>query len=659
MTGRVFVRAGVSMVALLWSIGSLAENVDRQPGRGPIPAWVKPVPIPAADPKRADAPLQVLKLEGQTRFEKDGETTYFEMVVKPQTVAGLQGFSTIVLPWNVARTDLTIHAIEAIRDGKAIDLIRNEPFTILRRESKLEQSTFDGVRSVVLPVKGIEVGDTIRISATYRELHSDLPSKPEDLSKWNAPFAVGSFERRVIVPPDVPIKWRVSGRAPKPTITQTAAGTEYRFSASSTEPDEFPKYMTSRDQADDVQFSGYANWSEVAEDHVALYQEARKLPPNSLLAQEADKIAAQTKDPLKRMMAALRLGQERVRYVAMLLGEGAYRPVAAEETWDARYGDCKAKSALMLALLDRLGVKAEAMYVNSSTGDAIGDRLPSLETFDHVIVKATIDGKSYYLDATDYGHRVPGDVVGTDFDYGLPIAKGATLEQLPPVLAIEPTQDTEMVWDGSKGLSGEVPFKARLTLRGALAIRARLKKASAEKVSDFEDFLKDYMPGVKNEKLTIASQQDNAETGEYVIEFTGKDEMGWDEYEDRKGVRFPFSNYTSKWDVDFDRKDGPFKDARVVLNPAFWEREKETIILPSAKGFKIDDAHPIDRTIAGTHIWRSVVMEGSQVSAITNFRHLDPTITAQEARGAEEEIKNISDNWAYLVGPRSLKAKKD
>ncbi len=317
-------------------------------------------------------------------------------------------------------------------------------------------------------------------------------------------------------------------------------------------------------------FPAIENWSAVVTNHIPLYVKARKLKPDSALAKEADKIAAQTTDPQKRMMAALRLGQDRVRYVAMVLGEGAYRPIAADETWDARYGDCKAKSALMLALLDRLGIKAEAMYVNASTGDAIGERLPSLDVFDHVIVKATIDGKAYYLDATDFGHRIPKDVVGTSYAFGLPIASGSTLEKLPGLIATEPTQDTELEWDGSKGLTGEVAFKARLTLRGALAIRARLKKTSAEKVSDFEDFLKSYMPGIENDKLTIVSQQDNAETGEYVVQFAGKDEMGWDEYEDRKGARFPFSNTTSKWEVDFDRKEGPFMDTPVALNPAYW-----------------------------------------------------------------------------------------
>ena len=658
MTGRVFVRAGVSAAALLWSMGVLAEAADRQPGRGPMPDWVRPVPIPAPDPKRADTPLQVLKLEGQTRLGKDGEVTYFEMVVKPQTMAGLQGFSTIVLPWNVARTDLTIHAIEAIRDGTAVDLIKGQQFTILRRESKLEQSTIDGVRSVVMPVKGVEVGDTIRISATYRELPSELLTKPDDLSKWNPPFAVGSIDRRVIVPKDLAVKWRVRGRAPKPTVIETPAGTEYRFTAASVEPGKFAKNMLARDQADEIQFSGYETWSEVAGSHVSLYDSARKIAPDSALARETDKIAAQTADPHKRMMAALRLGQERVRYVAMLLGDGAYRPVRADETWEARYGDCKAKSALLLAMLDRLGIKAEPMYVNAETGDAIGERLPSLETFDHVIVKATIGGKAHYLDATDYGHRAVGDVIGSHYRFGLPIAAGATLEKLPPIVASEPTQDTELVWDGSKGLTGEVPFKARLTLRGVLAIQARLKKASAEEVKEFEDFLKGYMPGIKNDKLTIVSQQDNADTGEYIVEFTGKDEMAWDEYEDRKGVRFPFSNYTSNWDADFDRTEGPFKEARVVLNPAFWEREKETVILPSAKGFKIDDAEPIDRKVAGSHIWRTLSMEGNQVTSVTNFRHLDADISAADARNAEDEIKAINENWAYLIGPRSLKPKE-
>jgi len=652
-------RLCVSVVALVWATAAAAsEGPDRQPARGPVPAWVKPVVIPAPNPKRVDAPLQVLLLEGQTKFTKEGEITYFEMVVKPQTVAGLQGFSTVVLPWNVARTDLTVHAIEAIRDGKPIDLIKETPFTILRRESGLEQSRIDGVRSVVLPIKGIEIGDTIRISATYRELPSELFPKADDLGKWDVPFAVESMDRRVIVPSDLAVKWRVGGRAPQPTITKTEAGTEYRFAASALEPVDFPHSMRARDKLNEVQFSGYQDWSEVVSAHTALYAAARKLAPNSPLSMEADKIASATADPHKRMLAALRLAQERVRYVAMLLGDGAYRPVDADESWEARYGDCKAKSALLLALLDRLGVQAEAMYVNSKAGDAIADRLPSLETFDHVIVRATIDGKAFYLDGTDYGHRVLDDVAWSNLGFGLPLVAGAKLEKLPPRIASQPTIESELAWDGAQGLTGDVPFQARLTLRGPSAIRARVRKASAEKSSDFEDFLKGYIRGVEDEKLTIVSQKDDPDSGAYVIEFAGKADMEWDEYEKRKGVRFQFRNDTSNWDTEFDREEGPYKDARVVLNPAHWEHDVETVILPSAKGFSIDDAQPIDRTIAGTHFWRSVAMNGNRITMVSDIRHLETDIAADEARNAAEEIEKFSDNWVYIVGPRSLRPPK-
>ena len=651
-------RICASALALLASASIAAEGGDPQPARAPAPAWVKAAPIPAADPKHAEAPIQVLLLEGQTRFDAKGSDTYFQMVIKPQTVAGLQGFSTIALPWNIERGGMTIHAIEAIRDGKPIDLIGKKPFTILRRESKLENSRIDGVRTVMLPARGVELGDVIRIAATFREDRTALTARPEDLSKWSAPFPVTLMDRRLFVPAGVDLKWRVGGNAPKPTITTTGEGTEYRFVARSVEPIKFAKNMRGRDMSDEIQFTAYSDWSEVATGHLGLYEIARKSAVDSPLMREADKIAAATNDPRKRMMAALNLAQERVRYIALLLGEGAYKPAAADETWEARYGDCKAKSAMLLAILDRLGIKADAMYASAASSDAMADRLPSLEAFDHVIVKAVIDGQAYYLDATDYGQRVPGDVAASDLRFGLTLAKGTTLEKLPHFVATEPNIFSEVIWDGSQGLTGDVPFTARLVLRGPMAINARSKKASSEKPSDFETFLKDYVPGIDNDDLKLLSQKDDADTGEYVAEFSGKVDMEWDEYEDLKGIRFAFNNKAFDWDPEFDRAEGPFKEAAVTLNQAYWEQDVETVILPTTKGFSLDRAQAVDKIVAGSRMWRTVTMAGDRVTSVSNFQHVAPHIPADEARASADALKALSESWAYLVGPRSLKPRK-
>ena len=70
--------------------------------------------------------------------------------------------------------------------------------------------------------------------------------------------------------------------------------------------------------------------------------------------------------------------QERVRYVALLMGQGGYVPAAAETNSSRRYGDCKAKTALLLAILHELGIAAEPVVVNAVAGDMVADRLPSI-----------------------------------------------------------------------------------------------------------------------------------------------------------------------------------------------------------------------------------------------------------------------------------------
>ena len=66
--------------------------------------------------------------------------------------------------------------------------------------------------------------------------------------------------------------------------------------------------------------------------------------------------------------AALALVQDQVRYVFLGMNEGALVPADAEETWTRRFGDCKGKSALLVALLRALDIDAEPVAVNALAG---------------------------------------------------------------------------------------------------------------------------------------------------------------------------------------------------------------------------------------------------------------------------------------------------
>ncbi len=645
---------------LLAFLSSSALAAEPAPKVGPAPAWVRAATIPQPDPKNKNAPLQMLSIKVQTKFDADRQWSHVEYVALPQTLAGLQGAGTVTLPWNVDRAGLTVNAIEIHRGGEIINLLKNADFTVLRREGGLENNALlDGVRTVVLNAKGLQIGDRLRVAATYDGKPAKAFATVEDVGTLVMPFELVELERRYIVAPGSGVAFKTLGTVPKPVVTVTEQGREYLFRDTNIVPAKYPTGVREIDKTRDIQFSAFTTWAAVAADSIAPYREARKIAPKSPLDREADKIAAASADPARRMLAALRLTQEQVRYVAITLGDGAYVPTSAADTWEQKFGDCKAKTAMLLGLLDRLGITAEAMYVNAKNGEVVGDRLPSLATFNHVIVRAEIASKAYYLDATEYGQRTIDDLAGSQLSFGLPIRAEATLEKLPPLPMAEPTRDTELVWDASRGITPELPFTARMTLRGVMAINARVKQQSVEKAEDLDEYFENLMPGVSNEALEIVSQEDDPQSGTYVITFKGKAKASWDEYEDMSGYRFSFDNNAASWTEDFERAEGAFKDLPVRLNRNFWQREVETMILPTgAKGYKVD-AGPLDHKLAATHIWRTVTSAPDRITVTSNFKRLGDEMSAEEARRAVPILAEINKDFAYIVAPRGFRPPRE
>jgi hypothetical protein len=373
------------------------------------------------------------------------------------------------------------------------------------------------------------------------------------------------------------------------------------------------------------------------------------------VAGEADKIAALSQDGGARMLAALRLAQEQVRYVALVLGEGAYRPSTADETWERRFGDCKGKTALLLSLLDRFGIEAQPMLVSVENDDGLGERLPSLDLFDHVIVRARLNNRIYYLDATDYGQRTLDELSRTSFTHGLVLQPGATLIKLDSGLPSVPLAESELVWDGSGGFERKVPFTATLTLRGESASAMRAKKNGSTDADKFAKKLKNLMPGVSNDHLVIKSEEPEQPDGSYVVRFAGTAAMDWSPLEGLKGHRFEFDHSAVKWKADFERSEGPNKDLPLALSYPFYQRATEVIVLPKGgRGFRVE-AKPIDERYAGVHVTRTVSQAGDRVVARSEFRPEAREVPAAAARSAEPVMERLNGEFAYVVAPGRIR----
>ena len=62
-------------------------------------------------------------------------------------------------------------------------------------------------------------------------------------------------------------------------------------------------------------------------------------------------------------------------------------------TWNRRYGDCKDKAYLLSKILARLDIAASPALVSTTRGSATRDVVPTAAAFNHVIVRALIDGR--------------------------------------------------------------------------------------------------------------------------------------------------------------------------------------------------------------------------------------------------------------------------
>ena len=80
----------------------------------------------------------------------------------------------------------------------------------------------------------------------------------------------------------------------------------------------------------------FSSWAALANLFIPQFRDASAIPASGPLHDEVEHIRAATNDPKARAEQALALVQDRIRYVALNMGQGGYVPASAEQTWSRR-----------------------------------------------------------------------------------------------------------------------------------------------------------------------------------------------------------------------------------------------------------------------------------------------------------------------------------
>jgi hypothetical protein len=640
----------VGVLALLWASTAWAADT---PLIRPPDAWVRPSLVPVATPGDEDAkPIRNLLTEFQVNLDDKGEQIFSHLATKIQNPAAL-GAANLAVNWNPQTQTLIIHQLHILRGSQVIDLLRTQKFTVLRRETDLERAALNGVLTATLQPAGLQVGDTLDFAYTVQTRDPVMHGHSEAFLTLFPDITIDHLQMRAIWTGTKNVRWRETVGLSDAVVTHNGGATELTIREDQAQRPTPPKNAPPRYSFLSVlELSDFQKWSDVSALFEPLFTKAATISPGSPLNAEVDRIRASSADPKAQATAALRLVEDNIRYLYLGLNQGGYVPADADLTWSRRFGDCKAKTALLLALLHKLGIEAEPALVSTTLGDGMNSRLPNVDLFDHVLVRAQIGGKTYWLDGTRTGDRDLDSIELPQMRWALPVtASGSDLIPFDPPSPARPSVEAHLDIDASAGLDGLALVHIETVIRGDAATAMRLglaSKTSADQDKALRDFFTSTYPATEIARVG-ASNDDK--TGDERLTMDGVEPLDWETNPAFQRRELSLTDSRLGGQIDVKRDPGPNADAPFATPYPLYVIGSETIRLPqNGKGFVLANDDDINKTIGGIEYKRVSRLDGGVFTVTTGVRATALEFPFSEAQSVKAQLNEIAET-PYLRAP--------
>jgi lipoprotein NlpI len=469
----------------------------------PTPAWVETAAIPegAAD----KYPVVGRLIDTQYRVDTV-PSIYVRRVITINDAASLTQAGQLLIPFVPEYNLVRLHAVRVLRGTEVLDRTASAAIRFFQRETGLEQGVYVGEITASILVSDLRVGDTLELAYTREGQNPVFGGKFIDALAWD--YGYPSLYRRVIVnsPADRRIAWKMLGGQPSRALTpaETAdAGMrrllfeERALAQVQPEPMTPPDYYPYRW----LQFSEFTGWDDVVVWAEGLFRTGDGDVLDEELREIVRSLRAKATDE-ERVVAALEFVQAQIRYFSVSLGESSHRPALPAVTMQRRYGDCKDKSLLLIALLRALGIESRPVLVSLGRRRGLDAALPSPHLFDHVIVQVKLGGEIHYLDPTRLGQHGPLQRMGQVHAHAqvLPVAPGIRRLVTVPEPSTRELRSEIVESATLADFAGDAELQLRQTWRGvgAESIRLMHQHMPREQMSkSFEGLMEQRYPGAR------------------------------------------------------------------------------------------------------------------------------------------------------------------
>ena len=369
----------------------------------PQPSWVREVRLDEVDALPiTPAALQLLAQDHQVQLAPGGgEAHYHHEIRRVQERAGLERGAQWEIEFDPSFQQLQIHRFAVWRQGQRIDHLPRLKVQMLQRETQLEQQIYDGRLTASIIQDDVRVGDRLELA------YSLVGSNPVFAGRfveqeWSAtprgPLAWVRY--RVISPADGPaLNWRFDPA--RYTLRRDAQGAwiDTTLERRNVPVLGWEANAPSSAYADEqIDVSQFADWAAVARWAEQLFASAQQAPLAAAVQQQAELLRRDT--PEHTVAAVLDFVQGQIRYFGTEVGIGSHLPASPERVLSQRFGDCKDKVSLSLALLRHLGIEAVPLLASLTQRHDVPAEPPTPLAFNHVVLRVRVEGQIWVLDPT-------------------------------------------------------------------------------------------------------------------------------------------------------------------------------------------------------------------------------------------------------------------
>jgi lipoprotein NlpI len=431
-------------------------------------------------------------VDEQTLVEGKSATHFHHIVRSVGTSAGLEKAAQIEIVFDPLFQTLVFHQLDLLRNGVRTNRLDTKRIQLIQRETRLEQRMVDGRVTAVILLQDLRVGDKVEYAYTVSGLNPVLGGKfAHQVYVGNSTASISQFQFRLLSP-DSRVIYHSPAQAYQVSETTHDGRRETVFARSNVALMNVDQFAPGSAYLGELlQFSEFGSWSDVVTWGTELFGSASAA--QGPVAQRGQALREAANTDLERARLALDFVQKEIRYFGTELGVNSHKPVAPEIVLQQRFGDCKDKTNLLIALLKELGISASPVLVNTSVRSETELLLPSPFAFNHVIARVEIQGNVYMLDATrNFQNGGIAQRQSNNLGQGLVLQVGTSaLVNLPKVGSADQmtVEDVFRITDFTK----DIELQSTATWYGEYAeyLRALLAEQPRDKID--QQFAADYV----------------------------------------------------------------------------------------------------------------------------------------------------------------------